>query len=117
MRSGPRRLWTAAESLSTVLTFLCVLQPLNKFLHLLEEDAPPFGEVAVRVPLQYGLLTQDISCGGREGKSRKGRQQKERPANFTVVFTACGQEKSTGFGGNHCIAGALLSKGVQNLDG
>lgn len=74
----------------SVLTFLCVLQPLDKFLHLLEEDAPPFGEVAVRVPLQYGLLTQDVRCGATGRKCRRGRQ---KSANLTCCLLPAAKEE------------------------
>lgn len=67
-------------------TFLCIFQPLHKFLHLLEENALAPAEVGVRVPLQDGLFAQYIRCGeensvmGCEGRDGRGEMGGERRA-------------------------------------
>ena len=43
------------------LTGLCLLKPVNELLHLLHEDGPALGDVAVLVPLEDHLLAQDLS--------------------------------------------------------
>lgn len=57
------------------LTFLCVLQPLHKFFHLLEENALPLGDVGFSVPLEDGLLAQHVRCG-------EGRQSEKVPLKY-----------------------------------
>ena len=42
------------------LTGLCLLKPVDELLHLLHEDGPALGDVAVLVPLEYDLLAQDL---------------------------------------------------------
>lgn len=44
-----------------LFAFFSVLEPLHKLLHLFQEDTLPFSSMGVFVPLQDGLLTQDIS--------------------------------------------------------
>ena len=38
-----------------------MLQPLNKLLHLIHEDSPALGGVAILVPLEDHLLGQHLS--------------------------------------------------------
>ena len=46
------------------LTFFCVLEPLDKLLHLVEEDTLALCQVRLLVPLQDGVLTHDLRCEG-----------------------------------------------------
>ena len=43
------------------LTRLGLLEPINELPHLLHEDGPALGDVAVLVPLEDHLLAQDLS--------------------------------------------------------
>ena len=42
------------------LTGLCLLEPVYELLHLLHEDGPALGDVAVLVPLEDHLLAQHL---------------------------------------------------------
>lgn len=66
LKSKKGETFKAEEHFGRSLTFLGVLQPLHKLLHLLEEHALPLGEVGLRVPLQDGLFAHDVRCVGRE---------------------------------------------------
>lgn len=70
-------------------TFLCVLQPLNKLFHLLQEHALPLGEVGFGVPLQYGLFTQNVRWEERRGGVSAAQDQRLRHVQQSLNFFAC----------------------------
>ena len=48
------------------LTRLCLLKPVDELLHLLHEDGPALGDVAVLVPLEDHLLAEHLGLVEQE---------------------------------------------------
>ena len=74
------------------LTFLGVLQPLHKLLHLLQEDTLALGAVGLLVPAQDGVLGQHVRCTKHTG-GQYARTQTHNLLTGTPLFKTWGRSE------------------------
>lgn len=59
-------------------TFLSILKPLYKLLHLLQEDTLALGTVTILVPPQYHIFADNFRCEHQTGTIRHHTKQMKR---------------------------------------